>query len=101
MFKLELSVTRADFLIMVMNAFGIELDEEIADNFTDAGNKYYTHYLGTAKRLGLVTGVGNEEYKPEAKISRQDMFVILHRILNQLNELPEEEVGRNLNYFAD
>jgi hypothetical protein len=94
-------VRRADFLIMVMNAFGIEPDEETDDNFIDAGDKYYTGYLGTAKRIGLVNGVGNCRFEPEASISRQDMFVILYRILVILDEVPGSDGGRRLSSFAD
>ncbi|SET52503.1 Uncharacterized lipoprotein YddW, UPF0748 family [Natronincola peptidivorans] len=83
------NVTRADFLIMVMKSYGIELDYHITDNFSDAGNRYYTKYLGTAKRLGLVSGVGNNLYSPETAITRQDMLVILYRVLDQLGQLPK------------
>ena len=72
------NVTRADFLIMVMKTYGIEVDSNITDNFSDAGNMYYTKYLGTAKGLGLVSGVGNNKYSPKAPITRQDMLVITH-----------------------
>ena len=58
-------VTRADFLIMVMNAYCIDVDETVVDNFTDAGSKYYTGYLGTAKRLGLVSGTGDRQIHAE------------------------------------
>ena len=95
------NVTRADFLIMVMNSYGIELDSDITGNFSDAGDKYYTKYLGTAKRLGLVTGVGNNLYLPSATISRQDMFVILYRILDKLGELPEGNGRKTLEDFND
>lgn len=82
------NITRADFLIMVMNSHSIEPDTHITENFSDAGNRYYTKYLGTAKKLGLVFGMGNNLYLPENEISRQDMFVILHRVLDKLGELP-------------
>jgi len=94
-------VTRADFLIMVMNSYGIEPDTVIGDNFADAGNKYYTGYLGAAKRLGLVSGVGGNKYAPEASISRQDMFVILYNVLKDLDELPAGDDGRKLESFRD
>ncbi|ACL77311.1 S-layer homology domain-containing protein [Ruminiclostridium cellulolyticum] len=95
------SVTRADFLIMVMNSYGIEIDTTITDNFADASNKYYTKYLGTAKRLGLVSGVGENKYAPEATISRQDMFAILYRALDKLGELPTGTIGKSLGSFSD
>ncbi|PNT92369.1 S-layer homology domain-containing protein [Clostridium thermosuccinogenes] len=95
------NIKRADFLVMVMNAYGIKLDTDIADNFSDAGNKYYTRYLGTAKRLGIVQGVGDNKFAPEEYISRQDMFVLLYRLLDKLDELPSEAVGKQLESFAD
>jgi hypothetical protein len=93
-------VTRADFLIMVMKSYGIEVDKEVTDNFADAGNKYYTNYLGTAKHLGLVSGMGDNKYMPEATISRQDMLVILYRVLNTLGELPVAKTG-TFDSFSD
>ncbi|SDK71962.1 family 10 glycosylhydrolase [Natronincola ferrireducens] len=96
------NITRADFLIMAMNSYGIELDSHITDNFSDAGNKYYTKYLGTAKRLGLVSGVGNNLYSPETPITRQDMLVILYHVLNKLGELPTmSNAGKPFEEFND
>ena len=93
-------VTRADFLVMVMNAYGIEVDKAVTDNFADAGNKYYTAYLGTAKRLGLVSGTGDNKFTPNDTISRQDMLVILYRALNTLGELPTAKTG-DFESFSD
>ncbi len=101
MFKPGDKVRRADFLIMVMEAYGIALDTDISDNFTDAGDNYYTKYLGTAKRLGLVLGVGDNKFLPELTISRQDMLVILYRMLEQLGELPAEGGNSTLEDFTD
>ena len=95
------NVTRADFLIMVMNLYDIEVDMTITDNFADAGSKYYTRYLGTAKRLGLISGVGGNKYTPEATISRQDMFVLLYRALDKLGKLPAGTSGKSLGSFND
>lgn len=96
------SVRRADFLIMVMNSYGIEVEQDIDDNFSDAGDSYYTDYVGTAKKLGIVDGVGNNRFMPEASISRQDMFLILYRALERLDKLPTvEEPVRKLSDFSD
>ncbi|AOY77821.1 family 10 glycosylhydrolase [Clostridium formicaceticum] len=96
------NVTRADFLIMVMKSYDVALDPHITDNFADADNKYYTEYLGTAKRLGLVSGVGNDLYLPEAAITRQDMLVILYRVLDKLGQLPATgSANKSLEEFND
>lgn len=97
------NITRADFLILVMNSYGIKIDTNVTNNFSDAGNRYYTNYLGTAKRLGIVEGIGNNLYLPEKAITRQDMFVILYRIINKLGKLtPVKENGnKTLEKFSD
>ncbi|MNC31189.1 Endo-1,4-beta-xylanase A precursor [compost metagenome] len=100
-FAPEKNVTRADFLMMVMNAYGIGTDTAITDNFLDAGNKYYTGYLGTARKLGLVSGVDGNKFMPEAMISREDMSVILYNILKQLDELPTGKNGKGYENFVD
>lgn len=82
------SIKRADFLVMAMKAYGIN-PTVASNNFADAGNTYYTNYLATAKSLGIVTGTGNNLFYPEARISRQDMFVITYRLLNHLGRLPQ------------
>lgn len=100
-FAPDYNVTRADFLIMIMRAYNIEMDEIITDNFMDAGDKYYTPYLGTAKRMGLVLGVGDNKYAPEDNITRQDMFVILYRALEKLNELPASTDIGSIDSYKD
>lgn len=101
LFEPEKSVTRADFLIMVMNSFGIELDSSVSGDFMDAGNKYYTNYLATAKRLGLANGVDDNKFAPETTISRQDMFTLLYRVLEILDELPARANGKSLDNYKD
>ena len=96
------NITRADFLIMVMNSFGIKADTHVTNNFSDAGNRYYTKYLGTAKNIGLVLGVGNNLFLPEKNMSRQDMFVVLYRVLDKLGKLPEYvELAKKFEDFSD
>ncbi|NLY66714.1 MAG: family 10 glycosylhydrolase [Tissierellia bacterium] len=96
------NITRADFLIIVMNSFGIKADTHVTNNFSDAGNRYYTKYLGTAKNIGLVLGVGNNLFLPEKNMSRQDMFVVLYRVLDKLGKLPEYvELAKKFEDFSD
>ncbi|MBR7143123.1 MAG: S-layer homology domain-containing protein [Clostridia bacterium] len=95
------NIKRGDFLIMLMRSFGIPLEENLTDNFPDAGNKYYTAYLGTAKKLGLVGGFPDGTYRPEAEITRQDMFLMLYNILTSLELLPEKANNKTVADFSD
>ncbi len=86
---------------MLMRAYGIEADTKPTDNFSDAGNAYYTNYLAAAKRLGISTGVGNNRFAPDSHIIRQDMFTLLYRALDVLGELPEAAGNKTTSDFSD
>lgn len=81
-------LTRGDFLVMLMKAYGIAPDTSPDDNFSDAGNTYYTGYLAAAKRLGISAGVGNNMYAPGKEITRQEMFTLLYNALKVIGKLP-------------
>lgn len=94
-------LTRGEFLTMVMKAYEIKADEKTADNFTDAGNKFYTGYLAAAKRLGISEGVGNNRFAPEKEITREEMFALLYNILKLIDEVPAGNSGMGLDEFSD
>lgn len=92
-FSPEQPLTRAQFLVLLMNAYQIDpqtaLGNADVQNFADAGNTYYTAYLLAAKSLGIAGGVGDNRFAPEQAITRQEMFVMLDRVLNLLGETPD------------
>jgi hypothetical protein len=100
-FSPNAAVTRGQFIVFLMRAYGIEPDETSADNFSDAGSTYYTSYLAAAKSLGITNGVGDNLFKPEAEISRQDMFAMLYRALSVIGALPETDNDAALSNFSD
>lgn len=100
-FSPEEKLTRGQFLTMVMKAYGIKADENPANNFADAGNKFYTDYLAAAKRLGISDGVGNNRFAPDKEITREEMFTLLYNTLKLIDELPAGNAGKSLNEFSD
>jgi hypothetical protein len=86
---------------MLMRAYSIDPDDDSTDNFSDAGDTYYTGYLAAAKRLGISSGVGDNEFAPEQAISRQQMFTLLYNTLKKMNRLPEGDSGKTLSGFSD
>lgn len=97
----DATLTRGQFIVMLMRAYGLEADSRPADNFIDAGNTYYTGYLSAAKRLSITDGVGNNRFDPDRVISRQELFTLLYRALDLLGELPSAVSGRTLAGFSD
>lgn len=101
LFGPDKQITRGEFIVMLMRAYGIEPDSAPTDNFADAGSDYYTNYLAAAKRLGITKGIGDNLYAPAAYISRQDIFTLLYRALDVLGELPAKTKTVDLEAFAD
>ncbi len=100
-FSPEAKLTRGQFIVMLMSAYGIAPDTSSKDNFADAGNTYYTGYLASAKRLSISNGVGNNMFVPENEITRQEMFTLLYNALKVIGRLPEGTDGNSLSSFAD
>jgi len=94
-------LTRGEFLVLIMRAYDIAPDENPTDNFSDAGDTYYTGYLAAAKRLGISAGLGNNMYAPDKEIARQEMFTLLYNALKVMGQLPEGDSSKTLSDFTD
>lgn len=97
----DAKLTRAEFIVLMMRAYGIAPDENPIDNFADAGNAYYTGYLAAAKQLGISAGVGNNLFAPGRVITRQEMFTLLYSALKVIDQLPQGDSGKVLSDFID
>ncbi|MBB6670209.1 S-layer homology domain-containing protein [Cohnella nanjingensis] len=95
------TVTRGQFIVLLLKAYGIAPDEQPSDNFADAGNAYYTKYLAAAKRLGITEGLGDNKYQPDSQVTRQELFTLLYRALGTLGELPAAKSNVGLSGFSD
>lgn len=97
----ESNLTRGEFIVLMMRAYGMAPDENPVDNFSDAGDTYYTGYLAAAKRLGITSGVGDNIFAPKKQITRQEMITLLHNALNLIDQLPQGSSGKTLIDFND
>ncbi len=72
------NITRADFAYFLIRTLGLTSDS--TENFADVdSDKYYAKEIAAGKALGILNGVGDNQYNPEAAISRQDMMTIIAR----------------------
>ena len=76
------SVTRAQFATMLVRAEGLSPIASGTTPFTDvATTSAYAPYIAAAYQAGLVMGVSATTFQPNAPITRQQMAVILARVL--------------------
>ena len=95
------AVTRGQFVVLLLKAYGVAPGADGESNFADAGSTYYTNYLSVAKRLGIATGTGDNQFKPNSQLTRQELFTLLHRALVALGELPAEKTTAVVADFSD
>ena len=77
-------VTRAQFVTMLAGLQGADVSAYTSGKFTDVpANAWYAPYVNWAAENGVVYGVSDTEFAPDAEITRQDMAVMLYRYAGQ------------------
>gem|GEM_PF-4914901 len=101
-FGLDTVLTRVQLLVILMKAYGIEMDEEWDDNFEDAAGTWYEGWIATAKRLGMTAGIGNNQFGLDNSVTREQMLLLIYKTLEALGEtLPVSADGKTLTDFTD
>ncbi|MDY3929140.1 MAG: S-layer homology domain-containing protein, partial [Clostridia bacterium] len=76
------NITREEFTKLVVLAFGYPVKKNSENRFTDVSSERWSiDYIGAAYENGIINGVSETEFAPTSNITRQDMIVMLYRIL--------------------
>ena len=81
-FRPENPVTRAEFITSLcrkMEAEGRVTVSESASGFEDTKDHWADPYIAAMRKEGIASGVGNNLFAPEQKITRQEIAVLLFR----------------------
>lgn len=92
------NVTRAEFCKMVCICFGLYTEGE--SSFADvAADSWYHIYVTSLANAGIINGTGDNCFSPDSFITRQDIAVILMRLIDKYGyQIPT--LGENT-VFAD
>ena len=72
------AITRGEFAMFLVRTLGITA--AVSGNFDDvAADAVYAKELAIGKAAGILNGVGDNKFNPEATITRQDMMTIISR----------------------
>ena len=86
-FKPEGKVTREEFAKMIVVAKGLALVKPARPTFTDvAASRWSYGYVEAAAKAGYIQGIGGGKFAPAAQIKREDMAVLLVRVLGMATE---------------
>ncbi|MBQ7032263.1 MAG: S-layer homology domain-containing protein [Clostridia bacterium] len=88
------NITRGEFALFLVRTLGLE--GETAENFVDVEpDAEYAKELAIGRAAGILNGIGDNKYNPEAEITRQDMMTIIARGMKLL------ETEADLTGFSD
>ena len=83
-------LTRADFTVILARIAEASLTNQASTQFTDVSNgAYYAAAVEWAASNGIVSGMGNGKFAPNAIVTREEMAMMLVRFAKQMNiQLP-------------
>lgn len=94
------NITRAEFIYLLVTA--LDLHADFTDNFSDVKpTDFYYNAIGTAKKLGITNGIGQNKVGAAMSITRQDMSTILVKALEVAGEDYPAGNSADLNVFTD
>lgn len=103
-FNPESNVTRAEYPTMLLRVAGY-MHEEARSNFKDVGtNAWFNRSVGIATQMGIVNGLSETSFAPQASLTRVEAMTMVGRLLNVLeisSEISDAEVNEILNQFSD
>ncbi len=92
------TVTREEFVKIIVEAFDISKDHDGVD-FADVNNSRWSYaYIASALKAGIVSGDSESTFNPTGRMSRQDMAVIIYRTAKTLGYNLSDDDGAD---FAD
>jgi len=79
-FSPDMNLTRGMLVTILGRQSDVDASKYQDCIFTDVDNtQYYAHYVEWARQTGIVLGVGDGKFAPDAPITRQDLAVIFMR----------------------
>lgn len=86
-FNPNASITRAE--IAAMFTRGFNLQASTSQSFEDVrGDKWYNNVISAASESGLLQGTGGNRFEPDRSLTREEMAVIITRVLQMKGKLP-------------
>ena len=96
------TLTRGDYILMLVRTFGFTADGAASGNFSDMkADAYYAVALAVARALGIATADANGNFRPGDPVTRQDSMVFLYRAMQKANRTIPSAYDSYLTRFPD
>ncbi|MOA21511.1 Endoglucanase precursor [compost metagenome] len=103
-FKPNAEITRSEFAAIISRVFNIQGSSNPVV-LTDISENWAKNEIERLASIGLITGYGDGSFRPNAPISREEMAVILARVVNLSQASMDDSKGQftdlSTSYAAD
>lgn len=101
LFHPDLAITRAEFVMFLVKAMGLQRYHPSRESYDDLDHDSdYYEYIEAALRAGLVVGISHDKFAPNQNITREEAAIVLARAGN-LKALKEPDIIKILGKFTD
>jgi hypothetical protein len=104
-FEPDRNTTRSEFAALLLRSMGVAATRPARATFNDvAADKWYFAEVETARRVGLVIGYEDNTFRPEQRITRQEIAAMVNRAMGIAGKpvtMTDAEVNTLLARFAD
>ena len=80
-FEPQQQITREQFIVMLVNAMGLELTDDDTGFGDVVEGSYYEKHIAAAVKNGITTGIGDGLFGVGEPITRQDLCVMVYRAM--------------------
>lgn len=87
LFAPDRSLSRAEAAAILVRAIGLTSKNTGGTSFSDINGHWAKNEIEIASQYGIVVGTGNGKFSPDKLISRQEIAVMLDRVLDKLEEV--------------
>ncbi|MEK4911699.1 NEAT domain-containing leucine-rich repeat protein [Bacillus sp. FSL E2-8887] len=89
------NITRGQVALLIQRYLKLDTDLEQKTMFTDTKGNMYEKAIDAVVQAGIMTGYGNDKFRPDGVLTRYEMAVVLQRVF----QLKENE--NNVESFKD
>jgi len=97
-------ITRAEYPTILLRVAGW-MNKDASSSYTDVqANQWFNRSVSIASEMGIVNGMADGSYQPQASLTRAEAMTMVGRLLASMNlgaELSDDEVNAILSGFAD
>jgi len=87
LFAPDKHLSRAEAAVVFVRAMGLQNTKAVGTSFSDISKHWAKNEIELAAQHGIVEGTGNGKFSPDNLLSRQEMAVMLERVLKSLEDV--------------